>query len=158
MIVPILRAIALGAALALVSSGAVHAATVRDGLFSVTLPVIAILQDELFEGEAIGYIDRTGTIEIRSVRDPANKCSGTFHYTGLSTGLAEMQCEDGAREMLSFKALGPFSGYGQGGTRRGPASFTFGLDPEQAAEHLTVPPGKKLVVKGDGLRLESAAR
>jgi len=154
----ILRACILGAALALDLSGRASAEALRAGFLSVTLPVIAILDDELFVGEAIGYIDRTGTIELRSALDPRSKCAGTFHYTGLATGVAEMHCDDGLKAALSFRSLGPFSGYANGSTRRGPASFTFGLDPEEAALHLTVPPGKRLTEKRDGLRLEAAGR
>jgi hypothetical protein len=69
-----------------------------------------------------------------------------------------MHCDDGSHAALSFRALSPFSGYGNGSTLRGPASFTFGLDPEQAVLHLTVPPGKKLMERRDGLRLEAAGR
>lgn len=129
---------------------------VRMGLFSVTLPVIAILHDDLFVGEAIGYLDRTGTIGLRSVLDPKIKCVGNFRYTGLKTGIADMHCDDGADARLLFDALGAFSGYGGGSTPKGRASFTFGLDPQEAASHLTLPPGKKLVATFEGLRLESA--
>jgi hypothetical protein len=128
---------------------------VRMGLFSVTLPVIAILHDDLFVGEAVGYLDRTGTIDLRSVLDPEIKCIGSFRYTGLRTGLADMQCDDGAEATLSFNALSAFSGYGYGSTPRGPASFTFGLNREEAASHLTLPQGKKLIERTEGLRLES---
>jgi hypothetical protein len=136
-------------------SGAANAGEVRMGLFSVTLSVIAILNDELFVGEAVGHIDRTGTIELRSVLDPKKKCGGSFRTTGLKTGLADMRCDDGVEARLSFNALSVLSGYGYGSTLRGPASFTFGLRPEEAAPHLTVPKGKKLVERTEGLRLES---
>jgi len=128
---------------------------VRGGWLSVNLPVIAILHGELFVGEAVGYLDRTGTIEVVSVQEPWNKCVGTFKYTASATGLADMRCGDGSRASLSFNSLGAFSGYGYGDTSRGPASFTFGLDPGEAAPHLTVPRDKKLVVGKQGLRLES---
>jgi hypothetical protein len=81
---------------------------VRMGLFSVTLPVIAILHDDLFVGEAIGYLDRTGTIDLRSVLDPKIKCVGSFRYTGLKTGVADMRCDDGAEATLLFNALSAF--------------------------------------------------
>ena len=136
-------------------SGEANADEVRRRLFSVTLPVIAILHEELFVGEAVGYIDRTGVIDLRSALDPKDKCVGIFRYTGLKTGLAEMRCDDGVEARLSFNALSAFSGYGHGSTLRGPASFTFGLTPEEAALHLAVPQGKKLIERAEGLRLES---
>ena len=85
-------------------------------LFSVTLPVIAILHDDLFVGEAVAYLDRTGTIQLRSVLDPKNKYVGSFRYTGPKTGVADMRSDDGAEARLSFNALSTFSGYGHGST------------------------------------------
>ena len=136
-------------------SGAANAEEVRMGLFSVKLPVIAILHDELFAGEAVGQIDRTGTIGLRSVLDPNKQCVGSFRYTASKTGLADMRCDDGVEAKLSFSALSAFSGYGYGSTLRGPASFTFGLSPKEATSYLTVPQGKRLVETTEGLRLES---
>src|SRR6266550_784554 len=107
-----------------------NAEEVRMALFTVTLPVIAILNDNLFIGEAIAHIDRTGTIALRSVVDPKDRCVGSFRFTSLKAGLADMRCDDGVEAQLSFNALGVFSGYGYGRTLRGPASFTFGLNPE----------------------------
>ena len=126
------------------------------GLFSVKLPVIAVLHGELFVGEAIASVNRKGTIDLRSVLDGKGKCFGSFRFTDAKTGVADMQCNDGSAARLSFNALSTFSGYGSGSTPNGPASFTFGLRPEVAALHLILPPGKKLVEGSEGLRLESA--
>jgi len=128
---------------------------VHMGLFTVTLPVIAILNDHLYTGEAVARINRTGTITLRSVLDPKDRCVGSFRFTSVKTGLADMRCDDGVEAQLSFDAVSVFSGYGYGSTPKGPASFTFGFSPEEAASHLTVPQGKKLVHGRDGLRLES---
>ena len=54
----------------------------RMGLFTATAPVYAILHDDLFTGETVGYLDRSGTIDIQSAIDPEIKCVGEFHYTG----------------------------------------------------------------------------
>ena len=126
------------------------------GLFSVKLPVIAVLHGELFVGEAIASVNRKGTIDLRSVLDGKGKCFGSFRFTDAKTGVADMQCNDGSAARLPFSALSTFSGYGSGSTPNGPASFTFGLRPEVAALHLILPPGKKLVEGSEGLRLESA--
>lgn len=126
------------------------------GLFSVKLPVIAILHGDLFVGNATAYLSRKGTIDLRSVLDANGRCFGSFRFTDAKNGVADMQCNDGANARLSFSALSSFSGYGSGSTPSGPASFTFGLRPEVAALHLILPPGKKLVEGSGGLRLESA--
>jgi hypothetical protein len=141
--------------LALSLSSDARGEEVSMGLFSVKLPVIAILDENLFVGEAIGYLDRTGSIDLQSALEPKVKCVGTFRYTGLATGLADMKCDDGVRASLSFKGLGAFSGYGVGSTPKGPASFTFGLTPKEAVPHLILPKGKRLVEGSEGLRLEA---
>ncbi|MEP6943499.1 MAG: hypothetical protein ABI981_11220 [Betaproteobacteria bacterium] len=125
-------------------------------LFSVTLPVIAILDEKLFVGHAVGHIDRTGSIELLSVLKPKVRCTGRFRYTSLQTGVADMRCDDGVAATLAFDALGVFSGHGHGSTPKGPASFTFGLDYKEAARHLTLPDGTRLAETLEGLRLQSA--
>jgi hypothetical protein len=105
-------------------------------------------------GEAVAYLDRTGTIDLRSVLDPKIKCVGSFRFTGAKTGVADMRSDDGAEATLSFNALNTFSGYGYGSTPVGPASFTFGLNADEAAAYLTLPQGKRLIRRTEGLRLE----
>jgi hypothetical protein len=100
-------------------------------------------------------MDRTGTIDMTSVVDPSLKCVGQFRYTGSKTGVATVRCNDGAVAELSFNGLSTLSGYGYGKTSRGPASFTFGLTPEQAAKYLTLPKGKQLIKRDKGTVLES---
>jgi len=124
------------------------------GLFSATAPVFAILTDDLYTGTAIGYMDRTGSIELTSSLDSASKCVGEFHYTGSKTGVATVSCNDGNLAKLQFNALGPLSGYGVGRSTRGPASFTFGLTLEQASKYLTIPNGKRLIKKSNQPKLE----
>lgn len=133
--------------------GCANQSGARMGLFSATAPVIAILHDDLFLGEAEGYMDRTGTISIQSAVNPDVKCIGNFRYTGSKVGVAEVRCNDGAEAALSFNALSTLSGYGYGKSSRGPASFTFGLTPEQASGYLTLPKGKQIIKKPEGARL-----
>jgi len=148
------RPTALVAAVLVLVSGCANESGARMGLFSATAPVLAILADDLFTGEAVGYLDRTGTIDIQSVLDRNLKCVGQFRYTGSKVGVATVRCSDGAVAELSFNALSTLSGYGYGSTSRGPASFTFGLTPEEAAKRLTLPKGKRLVTKDKATRLE----
>ena len=123
------------------------------GLFSATAPVIAILHDDLFLGEAVGYMDRTGSINMTSTVDADRKCVGQFRYTGSKTGVARVQCNDGAEGELTFNSLSVLSGYGYGRTSRGPASFTFGLTPEEASSYLKLPKGKRINKEPQGPRL-----
>lgn len=136
-------------------SGCANESGARMGMFSATAPVIAVLTDDLFTGEAVGYPDRTGTINVASVKNPEVKCIGSFRYTGSKTGVANMRCNDGAEAELSFHGLSMLSGYGFGKTSRGTASFTFGLTPEQSAEYLKLPEGKRLDAKTPKLSLQN---
>jgi hypothetical protein len=147
-----MRNLIVGVAFLLVVTGCVNSSGARSGLFSATAPVVAILHDDLFIGEAVGYIDRTGTIDIHSALNPSIKCVGSFRYTGAKTGVADVRCNDGAEAQLSFNSLSTLSGYGYGKSTRDPASFTFGLTPEEAAERLTLPVGKRLIRKAEGPR------
>jgi len=140
--------------LAVMISGCATGSNGRTSLFSVTAPVLAVLHDDLFVGEAVGYLDRTGSIDIRSALDPSVKCVGGFRYTGSRIGVADVRCNDGAEGRFSFNSLSALSGYGYGRTTRGPASFTFGLAPEEAANYLTLPKGMRLIRKPEGPTLE----
>jgi hypothetical protein len=131
-------------------AGCANESGARMGLFSATAPVIAILADDLFLGEAVGYMDRTGTIQIKSSVNEDIRCIGEFRYTGAKTGIARVRCTDGAQASLDFTGLSALSGYGFGTSSRGPASFTFGLTPEQASQYLKLPKGKRLTPSPSG--------
>lgn len=134
-------------------SGCANNSGARMGMFSATAPVIAVLHNDLFIGETEGYMDRTGTISIQSALDPKLKCVGQFEYTGSKSGEATVRCNDGAEAKLSFNSLSMLSGYGYGKSTRGPASFTYGLTPEEATKYLTLPKGKRIESQKQGLRL-----
>lgn len=114
------------------------------GLFSASAPVLAILSDDLFVGTAVGYMDRTGTIDIVSALDPNLRCVGNFRYTGSKVGDGKMSCSDGHEAKFQFNGLTMLSGYGYGQTSRGGVSFTFGLTPDEATAYLRIPKGKQL--------------
>jgi hypothetical protein len=113
-------------------------------LMSVSAPAIAIVKDDLFIGTAVAYVDRTGTIEVASVLDSNSRCVGNFAYVGTKMGKGELRCNDGSTGTFQFNGLTLFSGYGFGTTTRGSMSFAFGLDTDEAAEHLRLPKGKEL--------------
>ena len=120
------------------------------GLTSASSPVIAIMYDDLFVGETIGYANRTGTVDVHSALDAGKRCVGDFHYAATHAGEAHLRCNDGAEVEISFNSLTTLSGYGYGRTSRGPVSFTYGLTPEEASKYLTLPAGKKLIHKPAG--------
>lgn len=120
------------------------------GLFSAKAPVYAILSDDFFVGTAIGYVNRTGKIDIQSVVDETIRCVGEFRYTGAKTGTGSLTCNDGTNAELQFNSLSSISGYGYGNSTRGPASFTYGLTPEQAEKYLKLPNATHLQKNDDG--------
>jgi hypothetical protein len=137
-------------ALPLLMSGCTNKSGASMGFFSATAPVIAILQDDLFLGTAVGYMDRTGTIDITSQVNPSLKCIGNFRYTGSKIGIGRMTCNDGNIADFQFNGLSTLSGYGFGRSNRGGVSFTFGLTPEEAAQYLKMPSNKKLEKNSEG--------
>ena len=50
----------------------------RAGLFSATGEVIAVAADDVYVGEAEGHLDGSGTVVLRSQKNPALKCVGDF--------------------------------------------------------------------------------
>jgi len=120
-------------------------------IFSISEPLIAVIGDEIFSGEATGYLDGTGTIRMQSQKDPNLKCIGDFHYVSSKSGTGSATCIGGTRGLLVFQALSNLSGYGTAISDRGPVSFAYGLSLEDSSKYLRIPEGKKLARKGDVL-------
>ena len=77
----------------------------KKGFFPAKTDVIAILRDDLFIGNAVSYLNRTGTINIHSAIDPSKKCVGGFRYTGSKTGSGRVTCSDGEIVNFQFKNI-----------------------------------------------------
>ncbi|MCZ8294277.1 MAG: hypothetical protein O9312_12245 [Hylemonella sp.] len=140
----------LAGALLLGGCAAVNDVTMR--ALATSAPVLAVVGERVLTGEVLLYTDRSGKLQLRSEGEPALSCMGALRYTATSSGTVNLSCSDGRQAQLPFNALGETSGYS--GTVSGPISFTYGLAPEPARAWLTPPPGKRLVVNGDSLRLE----
>lgn len=140
----------LAGALLLGGCAAVNDATMR--ALATSAPVLAVVGERVLSGDVLLYTDRSGKLQLRSESEPALSCMGALRYTATSSGTVNLSCSDGRQAQLPFTALGETSGHG--GTAGGPISFTYGLAPESARAWLTPPPGKRLAVDGDSLRLE----
>jgi hypothetical protein len=122
-------------------------------LFSKTGPVIAIMANELFVGEAVGHLSGAGTIAIHSQLNPDVGCVGQFTSSAELGGSGEMRCSNGAIGTYHFKRLSMEKGYGVGSYRRRMMSFTYGLTADESEPYLKLPVGKKLERKGNTLAL-----
>lgn len=126
-------------------------------LFSATGQVIAILNGELFVGEAEGHLDGAGTIAIRAQKNSALTCLGEFTSSAKLGGNGQLRCSDGATGSFHFTRLSVFRGHGAGVSSRGPMSFSYGMTAEEAAPYLTLPGGKKFSPAGTELTLVDAS-
>lgn len=123
------------------------------GLFSATRPVIAILADELFVGEAEGHIGGEGTLAIHAQKNPALTCVGEFTSNAAQGGTGHLVCSDGNSADFRFQRQGAFRGYGTGTMSRGSLSFAYGFTHDEALPHLRLPKGKTLVLNGAELAM-----
>jgi phospholipid transport system substrate-binding protein len=123
------------------------------GLFSSTGPVIAILAGDLFQGEAEGHLNGSGTITIHSHARPDVICHGQFTSSAERGGSGDMRCDDGTIATFHFQRLSHFSGHGTGSSSRGSMSFTYGLKPAESEPYLNLPEGKSLQLVGKDLVL-----
>src|SRR6185295_7683602 len=126
-------------------------------LFSAKGPVIAILADELFLGEAEGHLSGAGTLAIQSQKNSAVSCHGEFTSSAKLGGAGQLKCSDGATGTFHFQRLSVRSGQGTGSTSRGSMSFTYGLTAAESESYLKLPAGKKLAQGGNKLELVSIA-
>lgn len=129
------------------------ASAVAGDLFSRTGPVIAIMANDLFVGEAEGHLSGAGTIAIHSQRNVGITCSGPFTSSAELGGSGQMRCSDGSTGTYRFKRLSLVKGYGTGLYGRRSMSFTYGLTLAESGPYLKLPPGKRLEHNGERLAL-----
>ena len=122
-------------------------------LFSKTGPVIAIMANDLFLGEAEGHLSGAGTIAIHSQRNPDVTCVGEFTSSAALGGSGKMLCSNGTAGTYRFKRLSLVKGYGAGIYHQQSMSFTYGLTADESRRYLKLPPGKKLEHNGKTLVL-----
>lgn len=122
-------------------------------LFSKTGPVIAIVADDLFLGEAKGHLSGAGTIALHSQREPDVTCIGKFISSAELGGSGQMRCSNGATGTYHFKRLSLQKGYGVGSYDGRSMTFTYGLNLDESGPYLKLPPGKKLEHNGKTLAL-----
>lgn len=134
-------------------SGCASTYSATMSLFSSSVPVQAVIHDTVLQGEARLYTDRSGTLELTAPTGSL-RCMGAMHHTSSRAGVLELRCSNGGAHQLHFIALTHTSGHGHSPATQETASFTFGLDAEQARGYLKPPPAKHLVREGEHLRLE----
>lgn len=135
------------------SLGFAPAAMAGGGLFSATGEVIAILAGELFVGTAEGHLDGAGTLAIRSQKNPALHCLGSFTSTAKLGGAGGLRCSDGSAGTFRFQRLSLRRGHGSGSLGDASLSFAYGLSAGESTPYLTLPAGKKLAGSGSALHL-----
>src|SRR4029434_3577877 len=101
-------------------------------LFSKTAPVIAIMANELFLGEAEGHLSGAGTIAIHSQRNPEVSCVGAFTSSAALGGSGKMLCTNGTAGSYRFKRLSLVKGHGAGSYDQHSMSFTYGLTADES--------------------------
>lgn len=119
-------------------------------LVASSAPALAIVEDTPLSGKAVVAIDRSGTLNLESETEPKVKCMGTMRYTATTSGVATLKCSNGVDVLMPFNAISETKGYGSGRTAQGVASFTFGMDLEDAIAYLRPPAGKRIVATPEG--------
>jgi serine protease Do len=105
------------------------------GCASVSVYGVVGDENDLYTGSATGFIDRSGTIELKNAK--GNVCKGDFKYGQGLRGTGIIGCDDGQTAHIVFNGLSPMSGYGVGTSNTGrPVAFTYGLSREQSARYL----------------------
>jgi hypothetical protein len=143
----------IGVALTLAVAGCANQSGAQMGLLTTTMPVLAVIGGELYQGQSVGYIDGTGTITLKSSAHPEQECTGGFRYQNESLGVGDLHCSKGTETTFRFRALSTLTGYGFGRARDGEVTFAYGMTPEQAEPYLRLPSGKKLRRKDSAVSL-----
>ncbi len=163
----------LASAMAVLLAGCADLNDTGLAALSYKVPAYAIVDEQLVQGEMVLFPDHTGTITLRADADAStapsvqaggapkssNKpaltsCVGRMRYTATTAGVIDLRCNDGAIADLRLALIGDTRGYGYGTTGAGLASVAFGFTPIEVRAHLTVPPGKQLLLRTEGGGLE----
>jgi hypothetical protein len=121
---------------------------------SSSIDAIAIVNNQLLQGDVKLVPDRTGRATLSAAQGPITSCVGALRFTGTTTGAIDLRCNDGSTVDLQFAMLSEARGYAYGQTASGPVSLTFGLSNAQAQAYLKLPPNRKLVETGKDKKLE----
>jgi hypothetical protein len=114
-------------------------------LVSSKVDAVAIVNEQLMQGEAALAPDRTGTVTLNADKGTISSCVGPIRYTSTRGSVVDLRCSDGSAAELQITMLTETHGYGYGQTATGSVSVAFGLDLQDARAYLTVPANKKLV-------------
>lgn len=115
--------------------GALAALLLIGGCASVSVYGVVGDENDLYTGSATGYLDRSGTIELKNAK--GNVCKGDFVYHEGLRGSGIIGCDDGQTAHIVFRGLSAMSGYGFGTSNTGrPVAFTYGLSREQSGRYL----------------------
>jgi len=123
------------------------------GIFSAKGAVIAVAAEDVYIGEAEGHLDGSGTVTIRSQKNPQLKCSGDFTSSAELGGSGVLQCSDNSTAEFRFKRLTAYRGYGVASFSWGDMNFAYGFSPEEAARYLKLPQNKTLARNGAEIAL-----
>lgn len=123
------------------------------GIFSAKGDVIAVASEAVFIGQAEGHLDGSGTVEIRSQKNPQLKCAGEFTSSAEAGGAGQLYCSDGTSAEFRFKRLTVYRGFGVARFSWGEMNFTYGFKAEEAAPYLNLPQNKKLARQGTEIAL-----
>ena len=125
-------------------------------LLSSTMPAVAIVDGQLFQGEIQLFPDHTGTVSLGAAGSDGQRasCVGRLRYTATSAGALDLRCSGGILGDLKMTLLGDTRGYGYGPTATGTASLVFGMTAQESRAHLLVPADRKLVERAGSTYLE----
>lgn len=104
---------------------------------ALTEPVYARIGSKKIthKGIATGYLDRTGTMKMKT--ESGEECVGSLRYLTNWTGDGSFRCDDGDSAKIKFQGISGFSGYGGGVTKRGLVfKFVYGVEPEDIQPYL----------------------
>ena len=117
---------------------------------SSSSPAFMVINGQFLTGDAVLYIDRSGTLALESTLEPKIKCMGSIRYTATRSGTANIRCSDGVESAMTFNAITETRGFGGGATGVGTASFAFGMTADEASAYLSLPVGKRIATSPTG--------
>lgn len=126
---------------ALALSGCARVADTAQSLFVSTTPAVALVGQQLVQGQLRVYNDNTGFIALESdpERQPVLRCSGRMPVTGFFSREIDLRCSNGLQTRLSLSMRTDLRGFAYGGVGDQAVSLAFGLESGEVAALLKLP-------------------
>lgn len=130
-------------------SGCARWADTAQNFFVSSTPAVAVVGQQVVQGQLHVYNDNTGYIVMESDRwqEPVLRCSGRMPVTGSFSRAIDLRCNNGVQARLGVSMRSDLRGFAYGGEGEQSVSLVVGLEPSEVIALLKLPAQTRLALQ-----------